>query len=119
MDKQRRKELMEQYKEMKTFMGIIQVKNKDNGKIWIAAYPNLKNQWTSIKAQLKMGRHQCTALQKDWNEYGEEAFEYEILEQKDDKDVADKKWELKQMIKPWHERLTPYDEKGYNKPLKD
>lgn len=65
-----------------------------NGKIFITTYPNLKNQW------LNMGRYMNSQLQKDWNEMGRDAFTYEVLEQKEVKDVIDKRFELKQMEKP-------------------
>ena len=56
MDKARRKELKEQYNRIKTYMGVIQITNLSNGKIFIASYPNLKNKWMTIKSQLNMGR---------------------------------------------------------------
>lgn len=119
MDKQRRKELLEEYKQIKVYMGIIQIKNNVNGKILIASYPNLKNQWLSIQGQLDLGRHVNSELQRDWNEMGRDAFTYEVLEQKEVKDIIDKRFELKQMEKPWLEKLQPYGEKGYNKPPKE
>lgn len=118
MDKQRRKELLEQYNQIKIYMGVTQIKNNVNGKIYIAAYPNLKNKWLTLQAQLDMGRHPNLQLQKDWKEYGADAFSYEVLEEKETKDITDMKWELKQIIKPWLEKLQPHGDKGYNK-LKD
>lgn len=118
MDKKNRKELLEQYKQIKTYMGIIKITNKINGKIYIAAYPNLKNKWLTLKSQLDMGRHANLQLQKDWKELGADAFSFEVLEEKETDEVTDKRWELKQMELPWHEKLQPYGEKGYNKPLK-
>lgn len=35
MDKNKRKELLEEYKQIKTYMGIIQITNKTNGKIYV------------------------------------------------------------------------------------
>jgi hypothetical protein len=118
MDKKNRKELLEQYKQIKTYMGIIKITNKVNGKIYIAAYPNLKNKWLTLKSQLDMGRFANLQLQKDWKECGADAFTYEVLEEKETDDVTDIRWELKQMELPWHVKLQPYGEKGYNKPLK-
>ncbi|MFF2482334.1 GIY-YIG nuclease family protein [Paenibacillus sp. NPDC058071] len=119
MDKSKRKELLEAFKEVKTYMGVIQIKNTENGKIFIDAYPNLKNKWMTIKMQLDMGRFANLELQKDWKEIGESAFSYEVLEQKDTKDMTDVKWEMKQLEKPWLEKLQPYGERGYNKPPKN
>lgn len=119
MDMKRRKELLEQYKQIKTYYGVIQVTNTANGKIFLNSYPNLKNKWLTLKAQLDMGTHANAELQKDWKEFGPETFTYEVLEQKDLSKVTDRKWELKQILKPWLEKLQPYGEKGYNKPPRD
>jgi len=115
MDKKSRKELQEAYKHIKTYMGVIQIKNNANGKIYLASYPNLKNQWLTIQGQLVMGTHANSQLQKDWRELGPEAFTYEVLEEKETDEVADVRWEIKQMEKPWLEKLQPYGDKGYNK----
>ena len=115
MDRSQRKELIETYKEMKTYMGVIQITNQKNGKIYIAAYPNLKNKWLSICLQLNDGHFVNAELQKDWNELGSEAFHYEILEEKDTEDISDVRWEKKQMEKHWLDKLEPYGEKGYHK----
>jgi hypothetical protein len=115
MDKQSRKELREEYKQLKTMMGVIQITNNASGKIYIAAFPNLKNKWLTIRGQLLMGMHANSQLQKDWKELGHEVFTYEILEEKEADEVTDMRWELKQMEKPWLEKLQPYGDRGYNK----
>jgi hypothetical protein len=114
MDKNRRKELQEEFKQLKTYMGVIQITNLVNGKIYITAYPNLKNQWLTIQGQLVMGTHANHQLQKDWNEYGAEAFNYEIIEEKETSEISDVPWEVKQMEKAWLEKLQPYGDRGYN-----
>ena len=53
MDKQRRKELREQFEQMKTYMGVYKITNTVNGKIFVGSSPNLKNRWTTI-GQLDM-----------------------------------------------------------------
>ncbi len=62
-----------------------------------------------------MGRFANSQLQKDWKELGAEAFTYEELEKKEADEVIDMRWELKQMEKPWLEKLQPYGDRGYNK----
>jgi hypothetical protein len=115
MDKVKRKELQEQVKQIKTYMGIVKITNIINNKFYIAAFPNLKNKWIVIQNQLSMNMHVNSQLQKDWNELGNDSFTYEILEEKVTDDVLDVKWTLSQMEKHWLELLQPYDEKGYNK----
>lgn len=116
MDKKRRKELLEEYKQIKTYMGVIQITNNVSGKIYIAANSNLKNKWLTIQGQLVNGTHPNLLLQKDWKELGPDAFTYEVLEEKEADKVTDMRWELKQMEKPWLEKLQPYGDRGYNKP---
>lgn len=115
MDKDRRRELTAMYKEMETYMGVVKITNTVSGKIHISAYPNLKNKWHSIKLRLQSGLFVSAELQLDWNALGEEAFTYEVLEQKSTKDMGDVRWEMKQMEAKWLEELQPYGEKGYNK----
>lgn len=116
MDKSKRKELLEDFKQIKVFMGAARITNKVNGKIFLDTYPNLKNKWFTLQMQLNEGRFVNAALQQDWKDYGAEAFEYEVLEQKDAGEVTDLRWEQKQMLKAWLEKLQPYGEQGYNKP---
>ena len=116
MDKQRRKELLEEYKQIKTYMGVIKIKNTVNGKIFISTCSNLKNRWLTLRGQLDMGRFANSELQKDWNELGADAFTYEVIEEKEVKEDTDKRWELKQMESKWLEKLQPYGDRGYNKP---
>ncbi|CRK81099.1 GIY-YIG nuclease family protein [Neobacillus massiliamazoniensis] len=116
MDKSRRKELKEEFKQNKTYMGIYQIKNKVNGKIYVDSSPNLKNKWLTLKMQLETGRFANSQLQKDWSQLGEDAFVYEVLEKKEVEEDIDKRWHLKQMAKQWIEKLQPYGDRGYNKP---
>ncbi len=119
MEKSKRKELIDSYKQMDTMMGVYQIKNNVNGKIFISSFANLKNKWLTIKMQLDMGRHPNAELQEDWNELGEEAFSYSVLEDKKQESDMDVKWELQQMEKVWLAKLEPYNGKGYNKPPKE
>ena len=104
---------------MKTYMGVFQVKNNVNGKIFIDSCSNLKNRWFTLKMHLDTGRHPNSELQKDWNSFGPEAFTYEVLEQKEADKVTDVRWELKKLKQKWLEKLEPYGDRGYNKPPKE
>ena len=115
MDKNRRRELMEAYKQMKVYMGVYQIKNNENSKVLIGTSSNLKNRWLTLRMQLEAKRHPNAGLQKDWNYFGPENFTYEVIEQKECKDIVNINWELENMEKAWLEKLQPYDDKGYNK----
>lgn len=117
-EKKRRKELLEQFEQIKTSMGIYKISNTNNGKIFIGTCSNLKNKWIMIREQLNMGRFLNLELQKDWKVFGEDHFVYEVIEEKEVKEDTDTRWELKQMEKAWLEKLQPYGERGYNRPPK-
>ncbi|MFM1652830.1 DUF2087 domain-containing protein [Brevibacillus sp. B_LB10_24] len=111
----RKKELKLQYKEMKTEAGVYQIKNTKNQKVLVDSTMNLKT-INGKKFQLQNGSHINKALQKEWNEYGEEAFVFEVLEVlkvKEDAfwNAAD---ELAKLEEKWLDKLKPYGDKGYN-----
>lgn len=111
----RRKELQEQAKEVKTEAGVYQIRNERNGKVYIDSTPNLK----TINGQqfmLQMGSHLNRRLQAEWNEYGESAFVIEVLEvlKKDDNPYADPKDALAKCLERWFEKLEPYGDRGYH-----
>ncbi|WP_218971964.1 GIY-YIG nuclease family protein [Cytobacillus kochii] len=99
MKPDRKKELKQQYKEMKTYYGVIRIKNESNGKKFIDAVPNVKNRWLTSKMILNDGRHMNKELQEDWHKYGEEVFSYEVLWQKDKSEINDMKFELQKKEK--------------------
>lgn len=115
MDKSRKKELLEAYKQIKIYMGVYQVKNCANGKVFIGTSSNLKNRWLTLCMQLKANTHPNSKMQKDWNDFGSDNFIYEVLEQKECGETKNIHWELEKMEKEWLEKLQPYDDKGYNK----
>lgn len=117
MDEKRKRQLMAEYRQMKTYYGIIQLRNKENGKIFIEAVPNTKNRWTYYRLTLNSGSYRDSPLQKDWDQYGEEAFEYEVLWEKSNEEVVNMKQTLKDLKKEWLEKLQPFGPAGYNKPL--
>ncbi|SDD64162.1 hypothetical protein SAMN02799630_04565 [Paenibacillus sp. UNCCL117] len=119
MELNKRKKLLEEYKQIKTYMGVAQIQNKANGKIYVDSYPNLKNKWFTLQMQLDQGRFANAELQKDWKELGADAFAYEVLEQKEADKVTDMRWEQKQMLKRWLQKLQPYGDRGYHKLPKD
>ena len=111
----RRKELIQQYKEMKTEAGVYQIKNTKNQKVFVVSTPNLKTM-NGKPMMLCMGGHKNEKLQEEWNKFGEEAFVFEVLEVLKEKEEGyfDKTGELKELEKKWLEKLQPYGECGYN-----
>jgi len=111
-----RKDLKEEYKNMKFDMGVFQIRNLANGKIYVGSSLDLKAFWNAQKWQLDFGMHRNAKLQADWKEFGAEQFSYEILgliEQSEEAGVDYKK-ELKLLEELYVEELQPFDDKGYN-----
>lgn len=111
-----RKELKEAYKNIKFPMGVFQIRNTANGKIYVESSPNLDKIWNRHRVQLEMGSHLNLGLQRDWNELGPSYFVFEILAEIEPKEGHDQenRREIKLLEKMYMEELQPYDEKGYH-----
>jgi hypothetical protein len=112
-----RKELKEEYNQMKFKMGVFQIKNNSNGKIYIGSSLDLNAIWHAQKLQLNFGMHQNNDLQNDWKKFGPENFTYEILDeikQTEDKSTGYEK-EIKALEEMIIEQMQPFDDRGYNK----
>ena len=110
------KQLKEEYKQKKFKVGVFQIRNTVNGKIFVGSSVNLDAIWNRNKGELKFNGHRNKQLQEEWNSFGEENFVYEILseiEQKDG-DNLDYNKEAKKLEEMFIEELQPFGEKGYN-----
>lgn len=74
-----RKELKDAYKQMKTPMGVFQIRNIATNKILVDHSTDMASKWNRHKTELKFGSHRNKALQKDWNDLGEAQFVFEVL----------------------------------------
>lgn len=96
--------------------GVFQIKNKINGKVLLGSSLNLNGALNGHRFTLKINSHRNKALQEDWNQYGEENFMFEILEEvqvrEDPNFNLSDELTLLEMI--WFEKLEPLGEKGYN-----
>lgn len=89
--------------------GIYMIRNKSNGKIWIGQAKNTKIRWRVHKRDFKRNKN-SPHLQNAWNEYGEDAFEFVVLEQ-----CECKKEVLCEREQYWLDFYQSYDhELGYN-----
>ncbi|GGA13445.1 hypothetical protein GCM10008018_67930 [Paenibacillus marchantiophytorum] len=112
----RRQELQMQYKETKQEAGVFQVRNTVNNKLWVDSTRNLRSM-NGKRMQLEMGGHMNKELQKEWNEFGSDAFVMEVLEVLEVKETGyfDEKDALRKLEEKWLEQIQPFDERGYNK----
>ena len=111
-----KKELKEEYNQVKYKMGVFRITNKANSKVFIGSSLDLTAIWYAQKLQLGMGIHPNKELQKDWNHFGLENFTYEILEElkQSDDTKADFNKEIKALEDLLIEELQPFEDKGYN-----
>lgn len=113
----RKKELRQQYKEIPIEAGVFQIKNTVNNKIFVASTRNFKT-LNGTKFSLETNGYTSNKeLQKDWNEYGKDAFTFDILEKlkKSDNPYYNEKKALADLEEKWLEELQPYGERGYNR----
>lgn len=112
-----KKEIKRQYKQTIQPMGIYQIKNLANGKIFISSSKNLNAVFNSSRLQLKTGTFINRELQNDFTENGEANFSFDVLDRLEPKDDLNYDYtdDLKVLEEMWLEKLQPYDLKGYHK----
>jgi hypothetical protein len=114
-------DIKRRYKENPPPAGIYKITNKANGKIFIGKGINVRGILNGQQMQLKWGSHRNHALQEDWNHFGAERFEFEVLDylQSTGDQREDLGTDLAALEQLWLAKLQPYGEKGYNsKPAK-
>jgi hypothetical protein len=111
-----RAEIKRLHKESTPDMGIYQIRNKANGKIFVENSRNLEGSRMSRMFQLRMGKVVVSPeLQKDLSEFGAENFEFSVLAvltvpQQGENVVQS----LAALELHWLEKLQPFGERGYN-----
>lgn len=109
-----RKDLKREYKETPRPMGVFQIRNLTNEKVFVGSSVNLDGIFNRYRFQLIAGNHPNKSLQADWNEAGAESFAFEVLEELEPRENLDNKKELEFLEDLWLENLEPYGKKGYN-----
>lgn len=112
----RKQLLKQQYKETTNIeAGIYQIKNTINGKVLLEGTLNLKTM-NGKRFTLDTGTFQNKELQSEWQEYGKEAFAFDVLEIMEipEEGYFDAKDSLKKLKEKWLNKLQPYGERGYN-----
>ncbi len=110
-------EIKRQYKETVQPMGIYQMRNLSNGKIFVGGSKNLRAKQNSFQFQEKLSAHESSEFMEDYNKYGRDNFAFEILDYLDPKEGPNHDYtkDLETLLELWIEKLQPFDEKGYNK----
>ncbi len=114
------KKLKLDYKNRPPEGGVFQIKNLQNGKIFVSSSMNLRGAFNSAAFQLKMRGHRNKALQDDYNQFGPEQFSYDVLEELEPQEDPSYNYaeDLQTLEELWLEKLQPYGERGYNKKKK-
>ena len=105
-----RRELIKEYKSTHRPMGIVQVRNVKNGRVYLTPSANTPGTINSIRFQLRMGTFlPSPELAKDWKELGEDSFVIEVLDELKpvDDPGRDYQEDLKELEKMWREKLRP------------
>jgi hypothetical protein len=115
-----KKDAIRDYKLSHRPMGVFQITNKANGKVLIDSSTNVPGKINRHKFALIHGSHASKSLQADWNEFGEDAFEFETVEPVEPREDPkyDYKADLEFLEDLWLEKLEPYGQKGYNEKKK-
>lgn len=79
--KDRKRELVREYKERDKRQGILALNCPATGAVWVAISRDLEKQENGIRFQLRMGSHMNKPLQAEWNARGSDAFAFEVLEE--------------------------------------
>lgn len=86
---------------MKFRVGIFQITNTRENRIFLNASSDLDRAFNSDLFKLKAGMHSNQQLQNDWNKLGTEYFEFKIVDElkiKDTETPADINLELKELL---------------------
>lgn len=67
--------------------GIYIIKNIINEKVYIGQSVDIHHRWMQHKADLRNGHHHNEHLQRAWDKYGEENFEFSILTECDESEL--------------------------------
>ena len=78
MDKQRKQEITEAYKERKSRAGVFRVDCA--GEIWLGMSRNLDAQQNSVWFSLRQGSGRNKAMQAAWSAHGEAGFAFGVVE---------------------------------------
>ncbi len=110
-----KKQLRRNYDEMKPRMGVFQIRNTVNDKIYIEGHVDMVSRWNRHKTELRFGSHRNKILQGDWNEYGASQFVFEVLsELQYEDDKTDYSKDLIELTKMVAEELESFQITGYN-----
>ncbi|MEZ4388847.1 MAG: metalloregulator ArsR/SmtB family transcription factor [Candidatus Krumholzibacteriia bacterium] len=91
-------------------VGVAWIRNRSTERVFLLGSANLHASLNRHRARLQAGTHPCEALQDDWQRFGPDGFDLEILETLS----ADQIDQLGRLEQAWLAGLQPFDEHCYN-----
>jgi hypothetical protein len=113
-DKDRKREIVSEYKQRKTAGGIYRITNTINGRYLLKAETDLQSFQNRFNFSMRMNSCLNPKMQKDFEEFGAGAFALEFLEEtekKEDESAMGFRDRLKRMEEAWAEKFDR--EKAY------
>ena len=99
MDRNRRKQLLEEYRNRSPEMGVIAFCCKETGETFLGISKDIRAGFNGIRVRLESNFHLDKVLQERWNRYGKEGFEEAVLKMLDYKDpLEDHTKELEELL---------------------
>lgn len=90
-------------------IGIYKIENKINKKVYIGSSKNVEKRWATHLSELRNNKHHSYHLQQAWNKYGQDSFEFSIIE------ILDNEFLLIEKEQYWIDKYASYNCKlGYN-----
>lgn len=79
--------------------GVYTITNMVNGKQYVGSSGDIERRWTIHKGKLRAGTADSYKLQRDWSQYGEDAFQFLVMEEVQDTDRLREreKWFMEQL----------------------
>jgi group I intron endonuclease len=68
---------------------VYRIRNKINGAYYVGSTSGPTRRFVRHRYELRSNFHHCVRLQRAWNKYGEDAFEFELLHKRDRQSVVD------------------------------
>lgn len=114
IDKDRKREIINEYKQKKTSGGVCKITNSANGRYMLKAEVDLQSFQNRFNFAQRMNGCLHPKMQKDFSQYGAGVFTLEFLEEtekKEDESLMGFRDRLKRMEEAWAEKFDR--EKAY------
>ncbi len=104
-----RRKAIREYKETPRPAGVYRVRNRVSGRSLVGSSVDLPSILNRQRAALRLGSHADRELQRDWNELGPDAFDFEALDtlpRPEDAPDYDPRPDLAVLEQLWREKLV-------------